>query len=496
MLKRNLEYKDPIMIIISKKGDASLFLDRNDWDVTKDLVHLLSLFDQITTLIQSRHEPTMSYIIPFILGLQKDLESLTPTTVLGKKVQTVLSSQLQLRFSDVFKTSSEYFICLVTNPYVKSYLWTFPKVFQEEVFRVFRQFLHKAASETNTTVSVSTHRDIKQKWITQQNISEISEQDIFQQWMQFPLPSYPSDLIHEFWKACPPQFAPIKRLYLLYNHIPATSSEIERVGSKCGYRTAKLRHFTKPSTLARQIFLEKNKPFVQFVTVGNEDQLISSVDRTHTPLELLLDLHDIFKDLDLVEEDNESDFEQQELCDSESTSDEEDFEDTGGVMSLEGLHPAEVHFRASRAPKNFWNQLSQMAEEEQEPEKESEEEAECYELASPTSKKRVPKEHLPRTSKRLKSQTQKLECLKVGTRIRVWWTEMDIPSWCVGIIQKRYTNPEEFKVVYDHEIEEAKHGTKEEKQFAANGWKQNLMKDKWELLQPGENAKTSWPKPK
>jgi hypothetical protein len=41
----------------------------------------------------------------------------------------------------------------------------------------------------------------------------------------------------------------------------------------------------------------------------------------------------------------------------------------------------------------------------------------------------------------------------------------------------------------NHEIKEAKHGTKEEKLLAAKGWKQNLMQDKWELLKPDENAK-------
>jgi hypothetical protein len=47
---------------------------------------------------------------------------------------------------------------------------------------------------------------------------------------------------------------------------------------------SKLRNATKPSTLAQQIFLEKNRPFVEFAgDIGNSNS-ISTSDRNHSPL--------------------------------------------------------------------------------------------------------------------------------------------------------------------------------------------------------------------
>ncbi|MGZ4851031.1 MAG: hypothetical protein ACXV2C_06605 [Candidatus Bathyarchaeia archaeon] len=94
-------------------------------------------------------------------------------------------------------------------------------------------------------------------------------------------------------------------------------------------------------------------------------------------------------------------------------------------------------------------ELSQLEEEPQEEEEE-------YEPIASTSNKRRSTINLPRSSKRLKTQNQsiskKIEALKIGTRIRVWWTEVDVPTWYVGIVTKRYPEKHIVKIMYDHEV--------------------------------------------
>lgn len=91
---------------------------------------------------------------------------------------------------------------------------------------------------------------------------------------------------------------------------------------------------------------------------------------------------------------------------------------------------------------------------EDEDENENEDEGgEAYERASDGSNKRIPKEQLPRSSKRLKPLQSKLTLLKPGTRIRVWWTELEDadPRWFVGTV-KIQCSQFRFMIVYDHEI--------------------------------------------
>lgn len=80
-------------------------------------------------------------------------------------------------------------------------------------------------------------------------------------------------------------------------------------------------------------------------------------------------------------------------------------------------------------------------------------EGEDYEISTAGSKKRIPKEQLQRTSKRLKPLQSKLALLKLRTRVRVWWTELEDsqPQWFVGTVRKLCSSTE-FKIVYDHEI--------------------------------------------
>jgi len=315
---------------------------------------------------------------------------------------------------------------------------------------------------------------------------------------------------HDFWKTCSSKFFPIRRLYCLYNHIPATSAEVERVWAKCGYLTAKLRNSTKPSTLTRQIFLEKNRPFIIFSGVVKDDNStsISTEERKHSPLNINLSLLEKAKLTKLSpdspveeeekkegEKEKEEDIEDVYLKDSESESDLED-DDEDDI--LEHLHPAEVHFRVSRAPKNFWNQLSQLPVSGCESSSSSSSSFDGgedeYEISA-SSNKRIPKEQLRRTSKRFKPLQNKLALLKLRTRVRVWWTELEDnkPRWFVGTVRK-HCSPNEFKIVYDHEIEEAK--LEEDKKEAEKGWKHDFCQDLFEILLPGEDLNTKWPNPK
>jgi arginine utilization protein RocB len=134
--------------------------------------------------------------------------------------------------------------------------------------------------------------------------------------------------------------------------------------------------------LTRQIFLEKNRPFIEFsgVAKDNNSSSVSTLERNHSPLTIDLALLEIAKLTKLCivcffpnwhvpatgekkengnEKEKENEEENPEKCedvhlkDSESESYfEEEEEDI-----LEHLHPAEVHFRVSKAPKNFWNRM-------------------------------------------------------------------------------------------------------------------------------------------
>lgn len=504
MLQRNLSNKHPIDLMLLGKGDVTLYLSAEDWDFTSDIMKLLEPFERTTTAIQSRHEPTLSWIIPTIKKIEKELNILSLSSSKAEVMRTTLLAQLSLRFSKIYSDCPEYVIASVLNPFTKAVLNNYGVEFQKSITSELQRLINineqlslEKSGESEDENSVPGFTSSLPWHLTEVPTTPLLEQtkDLIIEWMELPGPG-PLTPVNAFWQTCDSKFLPIRRLYCLYNHLPSTSAEVERVWSKCGYLSSKLRNSIKSDTLARRIFLEKNRPFVKYSGDLSNHALVLESQRMCSPLSLDFSLTNLEKAKVIVPyvkpavdstvvQDPYTVIDDTALVDSDSES---EISDDEGISTEEPIHPAELHFRISEAPRNFWNQLSQIEEVDKVD----------YELKSPSSNsnKRTALNTLPRSSKRLKTLWDKVRPLKLETRIRVWWTEVDIPTptWFVGTITKLYNEKNIFRIVYDHELQTAHSAA--QKKMAAKGWKHDLVKECWEILTAEEEGKTTWAPPK
>lgn len=105
-------------------------MDGAAWDLTLDLIKLLKPFNKTTTILQSRHEPTLSFVLPAIMQIKTKLNSISPLSPKGKIVKEILLRQLSQRFTKIF-LMPEYFLAAAVNPLTKDLLNNYEDWFQK-----------------------------------------------------------------------------------------------------------------------------------------------------------------------------------------------------------------------------------------------------------------------------------------------------------------------------------------------------------------------------
>ncbi|CAG4945808.1 unnamed protein product [Parnassius apollo] len=79
-------------------------LDSNEWIIVEDVVVLLRPFENVTVILSGEKYPSLSSVIPHVLGLRKAIESKTPVTELAKNLKGGLSAVIEKRLA-VYETN-------------------------------------------------------------------------------------------------------------------------------------------------------------------------------------------------------------------------------------------------------------------------------------------------------------------------------------------------------------------------------------------------------
>lgn len=100
MLRRFLEIKSTIAEIVLGQTNAPLMINGNDIAVIEDFLPILELFDSLTKECSKGKSVSVSRIIPIVDFLSNKLETLEPTTEIGKIFQTTLVKNFEKHFGD------------------------------------------------------------------------------------------------------------------------------------------------------------------------------------------------------------------------------------------------------------------------------------------------------------------------------------------------------------------------------------------------------------
>lgn len=179
-------------------------MDGAAWDLTLDLIKLLKPFNKTTTILQSRHEPTLSFVLPAIMQIKTklsiyilyffltSLDSISPLSPKGKIVKEILLRQLSQRFTKIF-LMPEYFLAAAVNPLTKDLLnnyedW-FQKLITDELQRGIDEHLTLEEREPTPIVSPS-----KKNWVLKQVRSTptavLQSKELIREWMELPMTNF------------------------------------------------------------------------------------------------------------------------------------------------------------------------------------------------------------------------------------------------------------------------------------------------------------------
>lgn len=104
MLERLLEVKIPLSATLPQLDTSPPNLDSNEWIITEDMVTLLRPFENVTVILSGEKYPSLSSVIPLVLGLQNAIENKTPVTELGKNLKRSLTAVIEKRLA-VYETN-------------------------------------------------------------------------------------------------------------------------------------------------------------------------------------------------------------------------------------------------------------------------------------------------------------------------------------------------------------------------------------------------------
>ncbi|CAH0717933.1 unnamed protein product, partial [Brenthis ino] len=106
MLERLLDVKISLSATLPLLESLPSNLDSNEWLLTEDAMTLLRpyFFKNVTAILSGEKYPTLSSVIPLVLGLRKAIDSNTPVTESGKRLKSSLSSVIEKRLG-VYETN-------------------------------------------------------------------------------------------------------------------------------------------------------------------------------------------------------------------------------------------------------------------------------------------------------------------------------------------------------------------------------------------------------
>lgn len=239
-------------------------LTDEEWDITEQLRVLLQMPHAAVIEWQYDTQPTISRVVPMVEAMIKICETTiadVKTHPIIKSVARQLLNQLIERFSIL--DNPLYAIATLLDPTTKKYFKFLPK----HVVEFAETFVQEKLEEPELEIVVRQPATKKARRSLMDRVFDTSssplpppqDHSVFTIDAYLKTPFDEEEGVAAFLNQQPPA---IKELYLSICGIPASSSEIERLFSTCGYINSKLRCSLKSENVEIRSLLKKNTAIV------------------------------------------------------------------------------------------------------------------------------------------------------------------------------------------------------------------------------------------
>lgn len=232
-------------------------LSEEEWSISAELLELLQLPYQIMIDLQSETIPTLSRVAPAVVSLRTACQNLVRkfTSAIARRVAASIFTSLNSRFSKALDQPI-YSIATFVDPQTKHMFRILPQSTRDCTVTFIRSMvdLSEPTDESSEPVPVWFQADPS---ATRQRSNAISTFDVN---LYLSSPSGPVQA------SLPRQLPIIQDLYYELCGIPATSSDVERLFSTCGYVNSQRRCSLKPESVEQQSLLKKNARVIENFT--------------------------------------------------------------------------------------------------------------------------------------------------------------------------------------------------------------------------------------
>lgn len=269
MLERLLEVKIPLSATLPQLDTSPPNLDSNEWIITEDIVMLLRPSENVTVILSGEKYPSLSSVIPLVLGLQNAIENKAPVTELGTNLKRSLSAVIEKRLA-VYETNRTASKATFLDPRFKkkgfrlesnannAQMWVI-----NELSNMTTDQVLPSSSPNSPSTSIIAALDRDDIWgVVDKKLTESSAHltpytsaaMMVKQYIELPYLDRKCDPL-QFWndkKCLFPQLSEIAQKYLC---IPASSVPSERIFSKAGILCNDRRNRLAPKKINQILFL-------------------------------------------------------------------------------------------------------------------------------------------------------------------------------------------------------------------------------------------------
>lgn len=274
MLERLLEVKISLSATLPQLDSSPPNLDSNEWIITEDVVALLRPFENVTVILSGEKYPSLSSVIPLVLGLRNAMENKTPVTELGKNLKRSLSAVIEKRLA-VYETNRTASNATFLDPRFKkkgftlesnannAQMWVINELSNMSTDQVLPLSSSSPNSHSTSIVSAVTALGKDDIWgVVDKKIMESSVPPtsytsaamMVKQYIELPYLDRKCDPL-QFWNDKKCLFPRLSKIAQKYLCIPASSVPSERLFSKAGILCNDRRNRLAPKKVDQILFL-------------------------------------------------------------------------------------------------------------------------------------------------------------------------------------------------------------------------------------------------
>lgn len=273
MLERILKLANCLAIVTRKFRQAPPFITLEEEEAIKDVISILSIFEEATKLISGELYPTSSLVIPIICGFYENLNKLEVSSEIGRVFFIKIKENMNRRLLSYENRTVNKISTYLHPLYQKGFRQTENMMSAKDLIRIeLTNYIQENSSTTNvetiepnlgslhaerpTTSKLLDFLHERQQQTSSAGVRSASVMNILRMYSETEYKQ--NQNIGQYW-SFNKHLAPLDKIALKFLSVPATSVPSERLFSMAGYTISSRRTKLKPEAVEMLCFLNKNK---------------------------------------------------------------------------------------------------------------------------------------------------------------------------------------------------------------------------------------------